>query len=61
MTVAYSIQSPYYKTPITNGHLDVASFRSFSSYPDDMLYEVASKYENRPDLLANDLYKDSRL
>lgn len=61
MTVAYTIQSPYYRTPITNGYLDVATFRSLPSYSDDVLYEIASKYENRPDLLANDLYKDSRL
>jgi prophage DNA circulation protein len=28
---------------------------------DDVVYEVTSKYENRPDLLAYELYGDSAL
>lgn len=61
MTATYSAFSPYYKTPITNGYLETTTVRSFTSYPDDALYQVSSKYENRPDLLAHDLYGDSRL
>lgn len=61
MSVTYSAFSPYYKTPITNGYLETLTYRSFTSYPDDALYQVSSKYENRPDLLAYDLYGDSRL
>ena len=61
MTATYSAFSPYYKTHITNGYLETTTVRSFTSYPDDALYQVSSKYENRPDLLAHDLYGDSRL
>lgn len=57
----YNKTSPYYKTPVTNGYLDVMEFRDLPSERDDILFEVTATYENRPDLLANDIYKDSRL
>ena len=53
--------SPYSKTPITNGYLDVLNFIDIPVSSDDVLYQVNSRYEFRPDLLAYDLYGDSRL
>lgn len=57
----YSKTSPYYTTQITNGYLDVMSFRDIPYQKDDILFEVTSTYENRPDLLAYDLYKNADL
>jgi hypothetical protein len=37
------------------------SFRDIPYQKDDILFEVTSTYENRPDLLAYDLYKDASL
>lgn len=58
---AYSKTSPYYLTKINNGYLDVAQFRDIPNERDDLSFEVTSTYEHRPDLLAYDLYKDSKL
>ena len=57
----YSKTSPYYTTPITNGYLDVIEFRDLPNERNDTLFEVTATYENRPDLLAYDLYQDARL
>ena len=57
----YSKTSPYYTTQIVNGYLDVISFRDIPYQKDDILFEVTNTYENRPDLLAYDLYKDASL
>jgi len=57
----YSSASPYYATPSNAGYLDVLSFRSIPSQKDDLEFEITSKYENRPDLLAFDIYNDEKL
>lgn len=57
----YSKTSPYYTTQLANGYLDVMSFRDIPYQKDDILFEVTNTYENRPDLLAYDLYKDASL
>lgn len=57
----YSQNSPYYKTDVVNGYLDILNFRDISYERDDVLFEVTNTYENRPDLLAYDLYQDSGL
>lgn len=57
----YNKISPYYKTEVVNGYLDVLEFRDLPNEKDDVLFEVTSTYEHRPDLLAYDLYKDSGL
>jgi hypothetical protein len=57
----YSKTSPYFTTQIVNGYLDTLNFRDIPNERDDILFEVTSTYENRPDLLAYDLYKDSKL
>jgi hypothetical protein len=57
----YSSFSPYYKTPLVNGYLDVMTFRDIPIQNDDILFEIVSTYEFRPDLLAYDLYQETRL
>jgi len=57
----YSSTSPYFDTNITQGYLGMIQFRDIPNNADDVLYEIPSKYENRPDLLAYDLYQDSTL
>lgn len=54
----YTRTSPYYTTVETNGYLDVMEFRDIPAETDDILFEVLSKYQYRPDLLAYDLYDD---
>lgn len=57
----YSKTSPYSKTEIVNGYLDVLTFRDLPIERDDVLFELTNTYESRPDLLAYDLYQDSGL
>lgn len=57
----YNKSSPYFNTKIVNGYLDVMEFRDIPIEKDDHLFEITKTYENRPDLLAYDLYKDSNL
>ena len=59
--ISYSKTSPYYSTDSSNGYLDVMKFRDIPAETDDILFEVTSTYENRPDLLAYDLYSDVNL
>jgi hypothetical protein len=53
--------SPYYATPIVNDYLDVLEFRDIPTFSDDILFELTSTYQFRPDLLAYDLYKEQKL
>ena len=57
----YNKLSPYYNTDSSNGYLDVIEFRDLPLETDDILFEITSNYENRPDLLAYDLYRDVNL
>jgi hypothetical protein len=57
----YKKTSPYFKTQVVNEYLDVIEFRDLPLQRDDILFEVTATYENRPDLLAYDLYKDASL
>lgn len=59
--VNYTPASPYYKTGTFGIFLDVMANRPISKLPDDVLYEIDSVYEYRPDLLAADLYGSSSL
>lgn len=60
-TVSYSKTSPYYGTDMFGNFLDVAAYREIPADPSDVLYSIDAVYNNRPDLLANDLYSDSTL
>lgn len=58
----YPQSSPYYDTNIVdNKFLDVMEYREIPQNPDDIYYEVPQVYQYRPDLLAYDLYGDSKL
>lgn len=60
--MAYPQTSPYYDTPIYNNQfLDVMQSRDIPVDPTDVYWEINDTYNLRPDLLAFDLYNDSRL
>ena len=61
MAAQYSSTSPYYNTKVFGNFLDVMTNRPISKFPDDVLYEIDSVYEYRPDLLSADLYGTSAL
>jgi hypothetical protein len=61
MSVTYSNSSPYYSTDQSNGYLDVWTQRTFPFETDDILYQLDSKYQNRPELLSYDLYNTVNL
>lgn len=58
----YGNSSPWSKTPFNNsGYLDFMNIRKIPADDDDLLYEIQSQYVYRPDLLAYDLYQNSKL
>ncbi len=58
----YPPTSPYYRTEIVNKqYLDVMINRPIPGDPTDVYWAITSQYNLRPDLLAFDLYNDSRL
>ena len=58
----YPATSPYYATGVVNGKfLDVMIDRPILRQQSDIYWEITLVYEYRPDLLAFDLYADSRL
>jgi hypothetical protein len=59
--VKYNSTSPYAETPQNGGFLDIYKPRSFPWNSDDIQYKINSFYENRPDLLAHDLYGTAKL
>jgi hypothetical protein len=58
----YPATSPYNTTGIVNNKfLDIMVNRTISMQPSDVYWEITQVYEYRPDMLAYDLYSDSRL
>ena len=58
----YPATSPYYTTGVVNNKfLDVMVDRPIVKQVSDIYWEITMVYEYRPDLLAYDLYGDSRL
>ena len=57
----YSKTSPYYTTLEVGQYLDILNHRSIPLEVDDVPWEITAQYENRPDLLAYDLYGDVNL
>jgi hypothetical protein len=57
----YSPLSPYYTTSQSFGYLDIINFRPIPAATDDILFTIVKTYENRPDLLAYDLYQTVQL
>lgn len=59
MASSYSNTSPYATTKIVDDYLDIINFKKIPYDKDDVEYRIESKYQNRPDLLAYDLYGNS--
>jgi len=59
--VTYSRSSPYSSTQVFGKFLDVLTNRPVTKKVDDVLYEIDKVYQYRPDILAFDLYGDSKL
>ena len=59
--IRYSATSPYFRTTVFGPFLDIMTSRPVTKLPDDVLYQIDSVYELRPDLLAADLYGTSAL
>lgn len=58
----YPATSPYYDTGVFSGkYLDFMTNRPIPRQPSDVYITLAEVYQYRPDLLAFDLYGDSRL
>lgn len=57
----YSPKSPYFTTTDNGAYLDIINFRNINSLANDVEFEVLKQHEFRPDLLAYDLYGDTRL
>lgn len=53
--------SPYYFTPIRDFYLDLWVPRLFSPTADDEIYQVPSRFDQRPDLAAAELFGTPRL
>lgn len=61
MATVYSKNSPYYGTEFFGNFLDVRKDRIITGDASDVMYQIDPVYNNRPDLLAHDLYGDSGL
>ena len=61
MSIQYAKNSPYYKTSTNGSYLDVINFIDIPEVTNDVLFVVTTQYENRPDLLAYDLYGNAGL
>lgn len=59
--MAYGPSSPWYNTKNRGFYLDRLKIRPVPAEVDDILYEIEPQYTHRPDLLAYDIYKDSKL
>ena len=58
----YPATSPYNATGIVNNKfLDIMVNRTIPMQPSDIYWEITEVYQYRPDMLAYDLYSDSRL
>jgi hypothetical protein len=60
-TAAYNKLSPYANTEVYSFFLDIANIPTIPFDPSDVIYQLDAIYENRPDLLAYDLYGDTNL
>jgi hypothetical protein len=60
--ISYSQSSPYYLTTVyKNIFLDAMVNRSIPADITDVYWQITVTYNYRPDLLAYDLYSDSKL
>lgn len=61
MALEYKKNSPYYKTGVYGNFLDILALRRVRKLESDVSYTIDKAYQNRPDLLAHDLYGDAGL
>lgn len=61
MSVTYDAASPYFTTGYSQFFLDTMTNRPIPVLSDDILFNINLTYQYRPDLLAFDLYSNSRL
>lgn len=60
--MAYSQTSPYFNTDVyADDFLDLMVNRTITTVVTDDYWEITATYHMRPDLLAYDLYQDSKL
>jgi membrane-bound lytic murein transglycosylase MltF len=60
--MAYSQSSPYFNTSVyADDFLDLMVNRPITTLLTDDYWEITATYHMRPDLLAFDLYQDSKL
>lgn len=57
----YSKNSPYSNTRQNALYLELLNIKPVPAESDDYLYTIENQFKYRPDLLAFDLYGDSRL
>lgn len=57
----YNKTSPWANTPMIQGYLGPLRIRPVSAEPDDPIYTIEPQYTYRPDLLAYDLYGNTKL
>ena len=62
MSASYNKTSPWSNTDIVdNKYLGNFQIRPVPAESDDFLYTIETQYTHRPDLLAHDLYGNSKL
>ena len=62
MAEIYPASSPYANTKLFGDtFLDVLNYRPIPKNSSDSLFTITTQYEYRPDLLAQDLYSNSKL
>jgi hypothetical protein len=57
----YSRFSPYFNTVQNNLYLELLTIRPVPAEADDFEYTIQNQYRHRPDLLAYDIYGNSKL
>ena len=57
----YSKSSPWHRTPANDLYLETLVYRPIIKNSLDRAYIIENQYKHRPDLLAHDLYGDTRL
>jgi hypothetical protein len=57
----YIKSSPWANTSQNNLYLNLLEIRPVPSEPDDFRYTIENQYRHRPDLLAYDLYGNTKL
>lgn len=61
MSSKYPKTSPWGDTQLRSGYLDYFEIRPVAAEDDDILYEIESQFNYRPDLLSQYLYDTPKL